>query len=310
MKTLLIPALALTLASLPAHAQKTAEPAAPVTPPAVALPPAPAASPGLLRKVQFDDAALGEVIAYLNAKLAEQKGEPLNVVVSAGLETTKVPTMLLQNVTAADVLNVVAKMIGATVEPVPSDSGKVAAWIITKRAAQPTPGGSSETTFFNTAQSETPVGTGADAAASPGQPREWRHSYVKQLFGNDPLPINPAAGGMGGGASVPTTQWDPLVSPPAPAQVSRVIGIGKIYDGLAGKDDDGRARKEAELVEMLSKMTDEQQLACKVRLYHELHVIVIKGVPEAVALVEQTISALKENAGVKNPVGVGAPRNF
>ena len=55
---------------------------------------------------------------------------------------------------------------------------------------------------------------------------------------------------------------------------------------------------------------DEQRLACKVRLYGGLHVIVIKGVPEAVALIEQTVAALKENAGIKIPAAPPAVKQF
>ncbi len=304
MKTLLIPVLAFTLAGLPAHAQKTAEPAAPTPPPAVALPAAPAAWPGLLRKVQFEDAALSEVISYLNAKLAEQKGEPLNVVVSAGLETTKVPTVLLQNVTATDVLNVVAKMTDLTVEPVPSDSGKVAAWIITKRVARPTPGATSEITFYNSSQLDAPGGASADADTLTRQPREWRHSYDTPSLPN-PVPVNPAAGMLSGGVPVTTALWDPLVSPPAPAQVSRVIGIGKIYEDSATPEE--RAKKEAELSDMLSVISRDQKMECKVKFYENLHVIVLKGTPEGVALIEQTVAAMKENAGVKNPAPYGVP---
>ena len=302
MKTLLIPTLALTLASLPAHAQKTAEPATPTPPPAVASPAAPAASPMLLRKVQFDDAALSEIITYLNAKLAEQKAEPLNVVVSAGLETTKVPSMLLQNVTATDVLNVVAKMIDLTLEPVPSDSGKVAAWMITK--GRP----------FNTLRG---VNAGLD---NGGVGNEVDRQYTHRVPRTDSapgLPPNPVllpgarALPRQADAPVPLAEWlDPASLVPAPAQVSRVIGIGKIYDGLAGKDDYGREKKEAELVETLSMMIDEQGLTCKVRLYGGLHVIVLKGVPEAVALIEQTVAALKENAGLKIPAAPPAVKLF
>ena len=307
MKTLLIPALALTLASLPAHAQKTAEPAAPTPPPAVATPAASAATPGLLRKVQFDDAALGEVISYLNVKLAEQKGEPLNVVVSAGLETTKVPTILLQNVSASDVLNVVAKMTGLAVEPVPSDSGKVAAWIITK--AKPVARKSSIQLF------------GGAGGADMGSTGDTLILDQNVKAPTTPVPSLPGAmpGGEGGGlagglvggpgpASANAIWIDPASPAPAPAEVSRVLGIGKLFDEIP--DEEERAKKEKRLADTLQMLGEEQRLACKVRPYHELHVIVVKGTPEAVALVEQTVTAMQENVGVKKPATGTAPRGF
>lgn len=324
MKTLLIPALAFTLAGLSAQAQKSS-PGAPTVPttversvapsgaqpgsPASSVPPKISAStpaPALLRRVKFDGEPLSEVIAYLNTMLAEQSADPVNVVVSAGLEATKVPSVFLQNVTATDVMNVIAKITDLRVEPVPSDSGKVAAWIITK--AKPVARKSSAQLF----------GGGGGA--------EMEGVGDALIFGQTvnapatPVPSSPGAmpgsgGGLGGGlagvssSASPNATWiDPAGPVAAPADTSRVLGIGKLFDEIP--DDEERAKKEQRLADTLQRLGEEQRLACTVRPYHELHVIIVKGTPEAVALVEQTITAMKENVGVKKPATLTAPRGF
>ena len=332
MKTLLIPALAFTLAGLSAHAQKSGGPGASSVPttvertvapseappgsPGTSLPPksfASTPSPALLRKVQFDGETLSEVISVLNAKLAEQSADPVNVVVSAGLETTKIPSVFLQNVTATDVMNVIAQITDLRVEPVPSESGKVAAWIITK--GKPAPRKTSAKLFGG--------GLGADMGGS-GDGLILDHQSGKAP---SPVPLNPTPqpppglgaisgqpfpGGSGGGlaggpGSAPEPAWLDLQNPaPAPTQVSRVLGIGKLFDEIP--DETERAKREAEIADRLSVVAEEQHLPCKVRLYHELHVIVVKGTPEAVALVEQTVMAMKENAGMKKPAAESATR--
>ena len=68
---------------------------------------------------------------------------------------------------------------------------------------------------------------------------------------------------------------------------------------------DERAKAEDQLARTLDKLAGEQNLECKVRLYSELRVIVVKGPAQGVALIEQTITALKENADARKPASGG-----
>jgi malonyl CoA-acyl carrier protein transacylase len=86
--------------------------------------------------------------------------------------------------------------------------------------------------------------------------------------------------------------------------VSRVLGIARIYEDIANPDE--RAKAEDQLARTLNKLAGEQNLECKVRLYSELRVVVVKGPAQGVALIEQTISALKENADARKPASGGS----
>jgi hypothetical protein len=146
MKTLLIPTLTLALACLPARAQEIAAPK--ITPPATpaaanrqnegvsATSPNPVEAVDKARAKMVDELArtlllpnpvhiegtrLDALIGDLNERLAKSGQTPLNVVAEPELASYPVPAMTLQNVSATDVLNVVAKVTGLKLEPVPSD---------------------------------------------------------------------------------------------------------------------------------------------------------------------------------------------
>lgn len=269
---------------------------------------------------------MGDVVEFLNEMLAEQKADPLNVVVVPEVVNVKVPSMRLHNVTATDVLNVVTKVTGLSLEPVPSDSGKVAAWIVSRRMAGGGMGGAGFATFAGTAGGGGELGggggtrSGGGADGSDPEPVPVAHPVAEPTLSGIPIPTGTAPGsltrGTAGNPNLPGAPGSsgapsrlPLVDPTdpmlAPAQISRVLGIGKIYGEVL--DEDKRAGLEADLTRRLQAMAEEQHMACTVRPYHELHIIVVKGAPEAVALVEQAVTAMKENAGVRMPTGVVAP---
>ena len=60
----------------------------------------------------------------------------------------------------------------------------------------------------------------------------------------------------------------------------------------------------------MSRQLNGTPVAIGVVFYENLHVIVLKGTPEGVALIEQTVAAMKENAGGKKTGAPGTPRPF
>lgn len=337
MKTLLIPTLTLTLAltCLPALAQETAAPkAAPSA--ADASSGTPQQKEGISSKrtersanptpvlvtsllvlpdtIKLAEPTINEVTHYLNRLLEKMGADPLNVVAEAELGDLRVPSMTLKNVTAIDVLNVITKVSGLRLEAVPSDSGRTVAWVITRPKALSL--GGLSLGILGGGMGGGGAGVGAEGASDSGDPAPSSGSasqYGLQSTGAQAQFINPPstasgfvgsftkAGSTGAGSSGNVVWVDPAAGVPSQVQVNRVLGIARIYADVASETE--RADKEAMLVKLLREMTEVQKLKCDVRLYGELHVLVVKGSPEAVELVEQTISALKENVGIKKSEG-------
>jgi hypothetical protein len=350
MKTLLIPTLTLAFACLPAGAQEIATPGGlpPATPsdairqgaaPSVARPGKTpeqieevdkarvkavdelAKSPLLPNPVHLDGTRLSDLIDDLNARLTNMGETPLNVVAEPELESYPVPAMTLQNVSATDVLNVVAKVTGLKLEPVPSDSGKVAAWIVTRRKPNGSLAGMMGSFAGGGGGAESAPGSGAyegSATPAPAALPPPTAEAAPEALAPSGLPSG-APGSFAGGAGSAmiggggpgilrggggATWEDPTATTPPPARVSRVLGIAKIYEDIANPDE--RAKVEDQLARTLDKLAAEQNLECHVRLYGELQVIVVKGPADGVALIEQTVTALKENAETKKPASGGS----
>jgi hypothetical protein len=316
MKTLLIPTLALAFSCLPTLAEDatTSKNSPPSTGASKVLKNAAPESPTLQGSVHFDGASLKDVVEALNNLLKHQGADELNIVISPELDKVTVPAITLRNVSATDVLNVITKVAGLSLEPVPSDSGKAAAWIIGRRkpasskagtnfglsggvgagagagvgATDPTEGSDASSPAAGTTTGAQPGGAEAQIGDAPGGGAGFlaRIPVAGRLF--------MGAGTVGSGGGSGNVTWeDPAAGGAAPAQINRVLGIARIYADIA--DETERAEKEAMLVKTMREITEQQKLHCEVRLYPALHVIVVKGNPEAVELVEQTISALKEN---------------
>jgi hypothetical protein len=326
MKTLLIPTLALTLACHPALAQENTTPKG--SPPPAGAPGVPKnaapASPLLHNPVHFDGATLNEVVEALNNVLRVQGEDELNIVVAPELNKVTVPAITLRNVSATDVLNVITKVAGLSLEPVPSDSGKAAAWIIGRRKPASSMAGASFGSLSGGLGAGTGVGATDPAESGEAKPAAAEPTGGDQLGGAEAQVGGAPGGGAGflgkvplvgkffggagtvgaGGGSGNVTWEDPSAGAAPPAQINRVLGIARIYADVA--DENERAEKEAMLVKTMREITEQQKLHCEVRLYPALHVIVVKGNPEAVELVEQTISALKENIWGRKPEGSGS----
>lgn len=89
-----------------------------------------------ISQINFEQANLQEIVEFLEKKQAELEGDPLNVVLSPGLETLTIPKMILRNVTAGEVLGVTAKLMGLVLEPTVGDDGKTIVAYIMKAGTQ------------------------------------------------------------------------------------------------------------------------------------------------------------------------------
>ena len=315
MKTLLIPTFALAFSCLPALAEDATTPKG--SPPTASASNVPKKevpeSPTLHGSVHFDGASLKDVVEALNNLLKHQGADELNIVISPELDKVTVPAITLRNVSATDVLNVVTKVAGLSLEPVPSDSGKAAAWIIGRRKSASSKAG---TSFGSSSGGVGSRGTaGAESPAQGGGANELGVEMLTEKLGTGagaPVAPPPAGGGgfpgniplvgkffggagtVGAGGGVGNVTWeDPAAGGAPQAQINRVLGIARIYADVENESE--RAEKEAMLVKTLREITVQQNMHCETRLYPALHVIVVTGNPDAVELVEQTISALKEN---------------
>ena len=135
---------------LPCTAQESAPKNTPIAPEAVTK----VLNGKLISQISFDQANLQEVVEFLEKKQTELNGDPLNVVLSPGLENMTIPKMFLRNVTAGEVLGITAKLLGLELEPTMGDDGKkIVAYILKSGTRKPV---------------DANVSPGADPAASPG----------------------------------------------------------------------------------------------------------------------------------------------
>ena len=307
-KTLLLTAAALTPLTLFAQNSATSFGGT-----AAATEPAPAASPGVPRldEVKFDGQNFKDVVHYLLVKSQEAGADPsmnpLNIVISPGLEDRRVPDLLLRNVTPTDVLSIATTVLNLRMDPVQGDGGRIVAWVIKDNAGQDpfaTAGGSSSGGGFAPAL-EPLAKLLTNAPPSPASPPE-----------TTPAPEDaPALAGGGGGLTVPAPVA--IASSPAlggglgmPAPAARVFGVGPLLAVTDIGSETGkkqRAEKYQRLMMTLDRLAQDQGLKADIRPYDEMDIIVVKSAdPAAIALIAEAIQAMKSNVDPSaHPVPTG-----
>jgi hypothetical protein len=225
------------------------------------------------------------------------------------------PNMTLQNVTTADVLQVASQVAHLQVKVVPSDSnGTVAAYILER--AQPA------NLTLEVGPREGSLGGMGGGTGGGGLGLPVNRDAL------DSPPTQPAGLGGGGGseasggsmpagapspadpsASRPVVPWSHSYAKPAPqAKVTRVLGIAELTKDIPDKA--LRNDNESEIIKNLKIMSEEHSLRtdvpdCDIQLHAGMHLLVVIGHPDSVALIEQAVAALKENAS--KSTGTTAP---
>lgn len=303
-KSLLLTFAALTPLTLLAQNPATAPGEAAGTTEAVPTA-ATATSPGTVRlnEVQFEGEELKDVVQVLRLR-AKNAGldpalDPLNIVISPGLESRCVPALLLHNVSPTEVLSVATTVLGLRMEPVQGDDGRIVAWLIKAPLAQDDP-------------SETVGGVGSAGAPSIPAPIDPEGATVagavigafvpSRVPSEVKDPTNATAGpGGGGGFNVPVPIA--IASSPLPGGSAvvpaRVFGIAPLLAVTDPGSDVGRnqrAEKFERLMITLEKLARDEGLKADIRAYNEMDIIVVKSPdPAALALIAEAIQAMKSN---------------
>lgn len=290
----------LAAASGPLSAQIFAD-KSPAAPPAgagaTAVAQAAAPASRILKAVEFYGANLSEVIASLQEK-SKKLGidpavDPLNVVISPGLEGLILPTLSLRNVSPTDVLNVVAAVLGLQLEPVNGDSGTPVAWLIKPQpgadpfANGPAPG----------AGASNPPPPGAGTYTSPQGPSSGGRIGSPSSFpgGSPPGPAVMELAALPGIAAAPA-------SPQA-----RVFGIAALLkpsrsEIALGKWDSSENGRQERLDVLKKTLHDIALELCpnagdvEVRSYSMDILVVRTKDPAALDLIASAIEAMKSNA--------------
>jgi hypothetical protein len=250
---------------------------------------APATSPGAQRlpRVQFEGATLKEIIEYLQAQSKEAghdpNVDPLNVVISPGLEMHRLPSVSLRNVSPTEVLTIATTVLGLTLEPVTGDSGQTVAWLVRGPAAgnDPFSGGpvSSPPPPLTPGPGE---GGGPGIHGFPAGPNPPNVPVAVELAASPPPPVDPTA----------ATSRTP--------KKSRVFGVASLIasnkEGPEVREEE-QARNFARLIDSLQKMAADQGGNAEIKAYREMNILVVRSSDLAVMeLIADAIEAMKANA--------------
>jgi hypothetical protein len=266
----------------------------------------------ILDRVEFHNADLPAIIEYLKAKNEElgQNQRDLNIIISPGLESLRVPELSLRNVTVADVLTIASTVLDVQLEPVTNAaSGETVAWIVKGKAASPVPaigapitsvipatsfGGGSYSVLPDTSGASPTVvpihGAGggltsapAEAGSPGGAGTAGGGSSVVELASSGAM-----ASGMGGsgfGTSRPTTKV-----------FSAAALIASTKPDAAEREHE-RREKFAILTQRLQKLANDHRHRIEIKGYDEMDILVVKSEDaEGINLIAETIEALKMNA--------------
>jgi hypothetical protein len=252
---------------------------------------APAASAGArLPQVQLSSATLAELVETLQARSKaaghDPNTDPLNVVISPGLEEQRVPALSLRNVSPTEALTVATTVLGLRLEPVIGDAGRPVAWLI-KGPAQTSPSLANAAAFplvpMKTGFSAGTEASGLVGAASglAGAANALSAPYAVQIAGT---PATGAGGPTGFG----------------PHTFSRVFGIAPLVASDTG-DPKTREERKAEIVDRLivslQRMADDHGGKAQINAYRELDLLVVKSKDaDVIALLTESIEAMKTNA--------------
>jgi hypothetical protein len=246
--------------------------------------------------VQFEGVTLGELVARLQDRNKEAGNDPnldpLNVVISPGLENQPVPALSLRNVSPTDVLTVATTVLGLHIEPVMGDSGQPVAWLI--KAAEGSPFGPA-----NVAKPPPVAAPGGGAGDAGG-------GFTVPAFGDGAAALAPGEEGRGGipyavqlAASPPTSATGAGAGMAPPRATSRVFGVASLIasdDADPQPSEKGRAEKLHRLIHSLEKMAVDQGGEAQISAYDEMDILVVKSAdPAALALIAEAIEAMKTN---------------
>jgi hypothetical protein len=289
-KTRILLAVA-AFAPLPLFAQSPPAAGGGLAAPGVAPVSSPAATK--LSKVQFEEASLQDVIRYLQAQSkttgTDPNVDPLNIVISPGVQDMRVPALSLRNVSPTEVLTVATTVLGLSLEPVNGDTGAPVAWLIKNPNAQagPAAGGielsqppaTPRTTFLG----ESSGGTGPQGTAGslPGDPLPEGSLGVTGVPYAVQIAASPPSA-TGGGA--------------APSQ-SRVFGVASLIGSKTNTSEQDRTVRLERLIHSLEKMAADQSFKeAQIKAYGELDILVVKSPdPAVIALIAEAIDAMKSN---------------
>lgn len=241
----------------PAAPTPPAPPVAPTPPGFSTIAPVPATpAPRKLPEVHIDGLPLRDAIALLHELLREEKLEPMNILLAPGTQDLIVPEIKLRNVSAPDVLQIIAAVAECTVE----------------------------TMFSTDAQASSPAAMPPGMSGMPaGRPAS---AIIGYMFRAKHKPTPQGIVYMGGPLPTPAGRAVPASSPAG--RLTRIYPLGAVTTATKFPDLEKTLRE-------IFKADGVAEKEVSLALHEKTNVLVVNAAEQVHGLVEQLLTALNTN---------------